>query len=269
MRSPHKRAVCFLGVLVLLWYLFPWGTEAKETRLIRIQELGQPSVPSKDLSPELGLIDQTEVAASSSVEIPFEITSTDVLGLNVLFAPFENIEAGLINPAGDTVDSLVANDANEGQGYLSLRVNEPKSGMWKLQFENKGEQDRKVSYAIIWSELRLETRAEFSPSPDGDGWILSLSISDDENIAALSGATVLAKLFTDEGQQGSVELFDDGKHGDGEAGDGVYANSVEAAAKGSYIAVVTATLDNLVGASIALQPEAEEGHTVYLPLIAR
>ena len=54
------------------------------------------------------------------------------------------------------------------------------------------------------------------------------------------------------GQTAKIEFFDDGKHGDGAANDGVYGSMVEKLAKGEYVVEAKAEANNQIKNAVAV-----------------
>lgn len=109
------------------------------------------------------------------------------------------------------------------------RIPAPEAGEWKFivelgcAFENKCESYYMVEAAVsstlsmdLYLGLPIEDRVVTMPMP------IYVSLTD---TGPIKGAFVLAAVTNPSGAQSSLRLWDDGAHGDGQADDGIYANT--------------------------------------------
>ncbi len=118
-------------------------------------------------------------------------------------------------------------------GYRELRVNRPAHGIWLVhirRFSGNGALSLTVSGE---TKLFLDV---FPPRPVSDGMQIAATLADRQQ--PLSGRSVVVLPSMGLGQ---TELFDDGSHGDGAAGDGVYSGLILAREAGKAHLLLQAT----------------------------
>lgn len=131
----------------------------------------------------------------------------------------------LKSPSGQFIDPAVAAgdpliDYLDDTTLASYSVNNPEPGTWELQVSGSGRGDKiylsTSGYSLLTSTLNIRNEGLFLPM------IIENKLL--ENGRPVTGAEVSAMIQTPRGQTELLELFDDGKHHDGAADDGLYAN---------------------------------------------
>jgi hypothetical protein len=127
--------------------------------------------------------------------------------------------------AGAVADSLPELGLRGEQG--TLRVDGVRAGTYRLELSGSGARTAvTVVAAQPASALKLSTWSGPLSRQPGEPVTVYAALTDGE--AALAGASVSARFAAPSGLAGApVHLFDDGRHGDGAAGDGVYAARVD------------------------------------------
>ena len=174
---------------------------------------------------QLLLAEWYEVVSGDVAEVNFTVPAASELGVN-LVAP-AIVGASLADPSG----GLFSEEA--GQLIRSFHVAGPSAGEWTLSLANGGTEDLavRVSALITGNPLLLELEVG-EPTPDRQ---VHLTATLTEGGLPVTGAQMTAELTGLDGSEASFQLFDDGLHEDGTAGDGVYGGGDESQAL-NYVA---------------------------------
>jgi hypothetical protein len=165
------------------------------------------------------------------VEIP--VSASPNLGLTFVAAP--TVSATLIDAAGAVAGQSPANMKDANAAFRSIFVERPVvAGTWKLKVENTGTLESFVAIAA-WADANPVQISVTAGRLDARGQA-PVQVKVINNGSPAMNATVTGKVF---GVEGVIEFFDDGKHGDGTANDGVYGASIDKLKKGEYAAEVT------------------------------
>jgi hypothetical protein len=194
------------------------------------------------------------LAPGQSVEINVPVGSAPVFGLTFLADP--KISATLVDETGKVRGKNPAGSPESKSPFRSIFAQKvAQSGQWKLKLENAGTASSIVLVAG-WSinDPLMLTIAAGKPTASKQVPIKAELI---KNGVDVKGAKITARINGGE----PIELFDDGQHGDGPAGDGVYGVLVISLADGSYSVLATAETDGVTrtaatGFSIGGQPAA-------------
>ena len=197
---------------------------------------------------------ELELAPGQSVEINVPVGSAPVFGLTFLADP--KISATLVDETGKVRGKNPAGSPESKSPFRSIFAQKvAQSGQWKLKLENAGTASSIVLVAG-WSinDPLMLTIAAGKPTA---GKQVPLKAELIKNGVDVKGAKITARINGGE----PIELFDDGQHGDGPAGDGVYGVLVISLADGSYSVLATAETDGVTrtaatGFSIGGQPAA-------------
>ena len=161
-------------------------------------------VQSKNLPLKAGESAELSVSAAANV------------ANGVTFLSSQNVTVSLVDGGGETIQKIEAGSPESAEMFKSFDLG-GKSGNFTLRFENTGERDESV-FAAVWTStntLNLEF-VGIQNQPDGT---VKLQAKLTNNGTPVRAAAVTVKA--DQQNTESV-LFDDGKHGDGEANDGIY-----------------------------------------------
>jgi hypothetical protein len=174
-------------------------------------------------------------------------TSRSKRGGITFFAP-PNISATLTDASGEVLGESPAETPEASALFRYIVVAKPVAAeSWKLKLENTSEAESLVVVVPIFDTNRLALEfTEIQLQPNGG---VKLQAKFTDNGAAVGNAILKAKIS---GQSDEVAMFDDGKHGDGAANDGVYGvttaklpdgeNFIEVKASTNGASVSTATV---------------------------
>lgn len=231
--------------------------------LLVSERRGGPSASDDAAAGPTPVVDDTpfsqelELAAGQSTEIEVPVGAAPVFGLTFLAGP--SVSATLLDTAGVVRGKDLAGTPSSKQMFRSIFVQRPgNAGRWKLRLENTGSSAAIVLVAS-WSvnDPLMLTLAAGKPTPSKQVQVKAELF---KNGVGLPGATVKAHL-----NGGSeIQLFDDGQHGDGAAGDGIYGALLSDLSDGAYSLNATAeinaaTRSAATGFTIGSLPEALPG----------
>jgi Mg-chelatase subunit ChlD len=164
-----------------------------------------------------------------------------------------DMDLSLIAPDGTTIDySNVSSHPNvsyvDGGTYKVFTVDLPKTGEWQLVVTGVNVPAGGETYHLlitVASPIQLNITTDKTSYSTGDVIHIQSSLTD---FSAIIGATVTATIEAPNGSEKQIQLYDDGLHNDGEAGDGAYANNSSILAlAGSYTISVDAQGDSNYG----------------------
>jgi len=179
------------------------------------------------------------------VEIP--VPAATVLGVTLMGSGL--VRSVLKDPAGLPVDTV---DTRSGRADLfrTQFVDEPAEGTWTLELTHDLAEDTLFVPIALWAygtTLRLNLAID---TPESDGRIPLRAWFTDGDTPVV-GTGFLARVSLTSGAAVSdFDLFDDGAHGDDDAGDGVFGGTSDALTSGVFNVGVWATFGEQVrGAS--------------------
>ena len=168
----------------------------------------------------------------------------------------------LVDPTGkvitpsDTVDPAI-DYVRDGTGIEGYKIATPSPGLWQLRTQPLSVPDS-AYYSIMSSVVSLASLGCFlnqvEPNPD-----VPVTIRADftNGGSPILGAEIHADVWKPDSSSTTLELFDDGTHGDSVADDGNYANVFgETQLEGLYTVIITAQADSLDPASLKRQTTA-------------
>jgi pimeloyl-ACP methyl ester carboxylesterase len=162
----------------------------------------------------------------------------------------------LVDPSGRKVDPGTAAE-DEGVDYYDLQaeifanlavyaVDDPTPGRWTLVLDGT-ELKRTTDYgAYVEVDGAVELHASTDAPAYRPGAEMRVRAAFERNGQPITGARVEARVAGLDAPP--IRLLDDGAHGDGLAGDGVYANLMRAPPTGGYYPVVVTAQGLVVGA---------------------
>jgi len=174
---------------------------------------------------------------AAEVEIPAPVEGSS--GVTLVAVPA--VSASLFNERGEVIGRSAANTPEARADFRTLTFERPASnGTLRLKLENTGAAATSVIVSA-WTNvspgpLRFDVAAG-KPSPGGQ---VSLTGRLTHDGTPVRGATVRAKIQSEDGKAADLLLLDDGAHGDGAAGDGTYAALTEKLAEGAYTVLAVA-----------------------------
>ncbi len=108
--------------------------------------------------------------------------------------------------------------------------NEAKNSVYKLKLENLGGEEENV-FVGAWAENKNTSRFTVEAGKPGANGTITLQAKLSENGSPVLNARITAEIV---GQTNEITFFDDGKHGDAAANDGIYGAMVGKPGKGEY-----------------------------------
>lgn len=152
------------------------------------------------------------------------------------------LSINLTDPAGETVVAA-SKPIGRDMAHLILRdreftnvagylVREASPGPWQVRLNEATEETRYTLYAALDSELVLTVPYRERWYRPGQTAILTttLSVAD----SPVPGAQVEGELVDPKGPTQKLIFLDDGEHGDGRVGDGIYGTAFSAPGEGGY-----------------------------------
>jgi hypothetical protein len=178
------------------------------------------------------LIEGTLAAGSvETLTIPVDATA---LGRFFLVTP-EGAAVSLVTPGGVGIDAgsvatlagaTCSESVADGRRVTTFDIPSPEAGVWQVVIDGAtltlAEADGYYARVSIDSQFALATIEQaFVTSGIEVVFKAGLGTAED-GLLAISGATVEAEIRLPDGAKLERQVFDDGTHGDGEAGDGLY-----------------------------------------------
>jgi hypothetical protein len=180
----------------------------------------------------LTLAKEVKLSANQSAEIG--IPTTDASRASIVFLAAPYVSATLLDPAGNIVGQNSANSAESRLMFRTLAVGKVVArGTCRLKLESKEAAETTVLLAVFADPSPLAfSIAAGKPTATKqmplEAWLTN-------NGSPVAGATVKAKVQSEDGKTLELTLLDDGAHGDGAANDGVYGAGLEMLAEGDYL----------------------------------
>lgn len=175
--------------------------------------------------------------AGESAEVPVAFAGGVKNGVTFLSSP--NVTVSLVDADGDEVEKIDAGSPRAAEIFKTFFAN-GKSGNFTVKFENTGDKDE-TAYLAAWTNSNT-LDVEFVEIQAGADGTVKMQVKVTSNGTEVKGASVTAKI---DQQNSEVVLFDDGKHGDGEANDGVYGASTEKLSEGDHLVEAKAAADGM------------------------
>jgi hypothetical protein len=177
---------------------------------------------------EKGVIVATQVMTH---EVMVDNSVSDVLfALDWYVVSLARLELELVEPDGTVIDSSVTpyDFEDNTNGHVGWRISNPDPGTWKMVVKVAGGRAKLIPYQVLVSGRSDLTLHLLLPDRLGRGFFtgnrfpIFAILSEDTPIPC---AGVEALVTAPDGSETRLPLFDDGEHGDGNAGDGVCANT--------------------------------------------
>lgn len=199
-------------------------------------------------------LETTTLAAGQTVTRTLVLDANDRTRFLAYF-PGGEVDFTLTGPdgkpyEGDTLPVGETNGAFRLQAdiasFVGYSVDKAAPGRWLLTLKrtDKGSAPLDVlTYADLDSSLRLAVSTDPDRQPPeqlyhpGDAVLLRATVS---SVSAARGVTVRAQISDPGRAAGTLDLYDDGAHGDGAAGDGVFAGRLRVSRPGYYVIRVQA-----------------------------
>ncbi len=172
------------------------------------------------------------LSAKQTTEIEFPVAANAVSG--VTFAAPSTISATVYDENGAVVGKNSANSAESKADFRGIPIYSKTNAVWKLKLENTVASESSAVVAV-WTDTS-NSRVSFTVEagkPNAAGQI-PLTAKLAENNAPPLAANVKVQIVDENGKASELNLFDDGKNGDGAAGDGVFGAFIEKLPGGEY-----------------------------------
>lgn len=196
----------------------------------------------------LTLSKQVKLAANQTSEI--EIPMTTSSRASVVFVTSPNVSATLVDSTGNIVGKNQGGTPESKQMFRVISVDKPvTNGTWKVKLESKESSATDVLLAAFADPDPLAFSIT-SGKPSATKQV-SLQAKLTNNNAPVTGAVVKAKIESENGKIAEIVLLDDGAHGDGAAGDGIYGASTEKLSDGDYLVEAQAETSGQIRRSAA------------------
>ena len=187
------------------------------------------------------------LAAKQTQEI--EIPAGDSGESGVLIVAGSDVVATLTDASGAILGKSEGGLEAMRNFFRMIRTNQKSSGALRLKLENLAPEEA-IAYVVAFDAGGAADASSFTveagkPSAAG---IVPLQAKWIESGAPVLQARVTGKII---GQEKEITFFDDGKHSDGAANDGIYGAAVEKLPKGEYFVEATAEADNVVKLAVA------------------
>ncbi|MFZ8834911.1 MAG: choice-of-anchor X domain-containing protein, partial [Candidatus Caldipriscus sp.] len=166
---------------------------------------------------------RVDVKPSSLVEIPVEEGVAEI-GVVVAFDPREKSTLKIYDPNGKEVEG----NRKEGKGYTIFTVSNPKPGIWKLEI-SKG---ATVLLSMAIPKIIYPSGEHPYTEPINVKLKLEPILPKHPDWKNFS-----AKIYVEypSGKLEVYELYDDGKNGDEEPGDGIFGRNIGLLPEGEYV----------------------------------
>lgn len=132
--------------------------------------------------------------------------------------------------------------------FRTINIDKKPSGAMKLKLENFANEEVTIFVAGFGASAANSSFTIEAGKPNAAGTI-PLTAKIVENNAPVLNAKITAKIV---GQEKEIRFFDDGKHLDGAANDGIYGASIEKLAKGEYFVEAEAEANNQTRAAVTM-----------------
>lgn len=242
-------------------WVLPHLAEGRAARLGAVES----TAPAAAAEPPLQFaqaISQT-VPAGGSVDVALSLPAADELAI-ALIAP-AGVSAALLDSQGAALATLAAASGPASQ-MRGLSLASPAAGAYTLRLSSAAAQPAAVRGAALLrgGDLTLEAQA----LPPDDKGAITFTAALRRGGAAQPAASIRATLIGDDGATASLAFADDGRHGDGAAGDGIFGAVVERPGAALLAAVIEMDLGGETRATLVAGAGASPTE-VFLPLLRR
>jgi hypothetical protein len=219
-------------------------------------------------SPQFLVSKVVAIPAGASVDVP--ITASEVITFGVMLAAPSLVGSKLYDPSGSIVASTLAGSAAANEPFRSFVTASPNVGSWKLRLINQGPASVSIPVsAWVGGGATLLNLASMQPDKYGR---VQITATFTRNGKPIANATVTASIVGMDNSTSLITLFDDGFHGDGQAGDGVYSALSRSLPATVYLITVNATSSGstrLTSGVVEIPDGVGSLRNIYVPFIVR
>jgi CSLREA domain-containing protein/uncharacterized repeat protein (TIGR01451 family) len=170
----------------------------------------------------------TQVMAAFPMPVPrgettsFDLVVPDATAFGLTLVVPDAISTTLRNPTGTVVETIDGSDL-ASSAFRTHAVAFPEAGLWTLDLiHHGGEEDTTFVPVVAWVQgSAFQMEVQIVP-PDDTGHVFLTATVTDQGAPVPDAAVVARVSPIEDGEGVTVDLFDDGQHDDGAAGDGIY-----------------------------------------------
>lgn len=214
--------------------------------------------PPDAASLQIGLIHSGILPPNRPATLGVTVDEAEAVSF-LLYAPGQDVELSILSNVGRRITADTARstpgmsaamaDGRGGTATQGLHIEKPAAGRWQLILTPRaGTQTDGAFYAVavfLQSDLRLTVETPSLVVPAGQPTPIYATL---RGPAALETVRATAEVRTPQGDVvGEVPLFDDGTHGDEQAGDGIFSGLWTPAGSGLYNVVAAVSGRNEAG----------------------
>ena len=198
-----------------------------------LSSMSRSTTPSE---PQVFLAEVANVPAAGSIDVTISVPAGSHFGVTLL-AP-GTTGSTLLRPTGDVAETIEPGSVLAKQLFRTMVVESPAVGNWTLRLSQTAATQVLVGIIawIVENPIVLDLAIG---APDRGRVAITGTLSDAGS--PVTGAALTAIVRETTGSETSIDLFDDGQHGDGRASDGTYSARTGTLAPGSYLVVLRAT----------------------------
>lgn len=172
---------------------------------------------------------KVELAANQTKEIDIAVNDADYAGVVLVATPA--VTATLIDDKGAVLGESEGGMEAVKQMFRTIVADRKTTkSVWKLKLENLSPQPTTVFAAGFAGDNANSNFSIEAGKPNAVGQV-PLTAKWTRNNSPVTGAKITANVV---GQNAKIEFFDDGKHSDGAANDGIYGATTEKLTSGEY-----------------------------------
>lgn len=218
-----------------------------------------PDSPVMNSSEEVDLLP----GQSQIIQLP-QIGGT---GLNILLTNMLQVDASLLNPDGNVVDTV---DGNDGRNsiFASMSDNNLMIGVYTLELSHSGTDTKTI---MVTSQVENDPVELVLSVTDTQTNAKRVSVTFEHDEQAIINASVTVQAVDEAGLEATFELYDDGDHDDGAANDGVYSNSFTPSVSDYHLIQVMAEGGEItrMTSQMIFDDIGRNTDNLYLPLVLR
>ena len=201
---------------------------------------------------------RASLASNQTITIPFAVSATDSILVNGFVSSGSASSFSLINPSGQVIDfaSLPPTDGEHitGEFGQAFFLNNPVSGSWSLRATAGSSGATIAMTAVENSPLGFEGSVTPNIFTGQTAHLLGKWIG---NQTGITSPLITAQIINESGTEvATVNLFDDGNHGDNSAGDGVFGGDTPTLSTVGGHSIIFAAQGNSNGLAFSRWAEA-------------
>ncbi len=191
-------------------------SQVNENWLASLNPVFAPDISEQPNEPNVQAVKFVKIAPEDKTEVSINFPSNSNSGITFI-AP-EGVSLTLVRETEEETEQI---QTEQESGLFRTLYLEGRSGSWTLRFENSSDRPEEAMF-VVWNEPGKSASLVILNAESEDGTRIFIQAKLVNNGLPLGGAKMTAKVSTPEGKTVTAQLFDDGKHDDQEAGDGVY-----------------------------------------------